>query len=80
MPIEKTIALPEKQARFVEDFAAYGFHSHSSNELITKALDLFQENLAEYEALEASAQLYAEVYEAEEEMQQWTDSATQDWE
>jgi len=66
MPIEKTIALPEKQARFVEDFAAYGFHS--SDELITKALDLFQENLAEYEALEASAALYAEVYEEEEEM------------
>jgi hypothetical protein len=70
--------LPEKQAQFVEHFANYGFHS--SDELIVKALDLLQEDLLQYDALEASALLYAEIYDADEESKEWTESATKDWE
>lgn len=78
MPVERTIALPEKHAQFVEHFASYGFQS--SDDLIVKALDLLQEDLLQYEKLEASAILYAEIYDMDEESKEWTNAATKDWE
>ncbi len=77
MTIEKTLALEEKQVEFIQEYAKYGFHS--SDELVAKAIDLLQEELINIQTLEASAALYAEIYEEDEETKEWTNSATQDW-
>ena len=77
MTVEKRISIEESQAHFVEDFARYGFTD--ANEMISKALELLQKELALEKELELSASLYAEVYQEDEETQAWTDSATLDW-
>lgn len=75
MMIERTIALEERQAIFIKEYEKYGFHS--SDDLVAKALDLLQEELTQREVLDASAELYAEIYSTDELAQEWTHSATQ---
>lgn len=76
--IEQKIQIPEAEAQFIENYAEHGFQSIS--DLISKALELLKRELEKQKALILSADLYAEIYEEDEELQDWTDSAIEDWE
>jgi hypothetical protein len=76
--IEQKIQIQETEAQFIENYAEHGFHSMS--ELISRALELLKRELEKQNALIQSADLYAEVYEEDEDLQDWTNSAIEDWE
>ena len=61
---------------FLGDYQAYGFKDKSS--MVRVALQRFREEL-ELQSLKQSANLYAEIYEGDEELQELTETAVQDW-
>ncbi|MCO6479330.1 MAG: hypothetical protein J5I94_22035 [Phaeodactylibacter sp.] len=77
MSIERKIRIEENQAKFIANYAEYGFHN--SDEMISRALELLKRELELAKELELSADLYAEVYESDEETREWTEASTQDW-
>ena len=76
--IEQKIMLKNSEAKFIENFAEHGFQSVS--ELIAKALELLKKEIEKQKKLLSSANLYAEIYDEDEELQEWTNSAMKDWE
>ncbi len=74
--IQGKFSLDEEQARFVNRHGKYGFKDKSS--LVRAALARFQEQL-DRERLELSADLYAEVYEADSDLKDLTESALAGW-
>ena len=72
--IEHKIMIEDTEAQFLENFAEHGFGSMS--ELISKALELLKKDIDKQKRLLASASLYAEIYDEDEELQEWTDAAT----
>ena len=69
-------SLTDSQVSFLEEYQSYGFKDKS--ELVRSALERYRESLILQE-LERSAQLYAELYEGDEEAQTWVDAASRDW-
>ena len=63
-------------AEFLGDHEAYGFKDKSA--MVRFALQHFREEL-ELRSLKQSADLYAEVYEVDTELQELTESASQGW-
>ena len=61
---------------FLGDYRAYGFKDKSS--MVRVALQRFREEL-ELQNLKQSANLYAEIYEEDEELQELTETAVQEW-
>ena len=61
---------------FLGNHASYGFKDKSS--MVRLALQKLKKEL-ELQALRQSADLYAEVYETDEELQEITDSAMPEW-
>ena len=61
---------------FLRDYRAYGFKDKSS--MVRVALQRFREEL-ELQSLRQSANLYAEIYEEDEELQDLTEMAVQEW-
>ncbi len=78
MTIERKFNIEEEQVQFIENYSDYGFHN--SDEMIVRALDLLKQELELTGALEQSADLYAAMYDADEETKDWTESAIKDWE
>jgi len=76
--VEQKIQIPEIEAQFIKNYAEHGVQSVS--DLISRALELLKKELEKQEALVLSADLYVEVYEADEDLQEWTGSAVKDWE
>lgn len=76
--MEKTILLKERQANFVSDYAKYGYST--SDDLVNEALASFQKSIEQQKQLLSSASLYAELYEEDEELREWTEAASQNWE
>ena len=76
--MEKIILLKEHQANFVREHAEYGYQS--SDDLINEALASFQKAIDRHKVLLQSATLYAELYAEEEELQEWTAAASENWE
>lgn len=74
MPQAK-LTLTDDQAEFLNPFAALGYPDKSS--LVREALARFQDELAQ-KRLRESADLYAEVYSEEEDLQQLTSQAMED--
>jgi hypothetical protein len=62
--------------QFLGDYKHYGFRDKS--DMVRTALDHLHEEL-EQQTLMASADLYAEVYEDDQELQTLTDSAISGW-
>jgi hypothetical protein len=77
MTTERKIRIQEEEAEFIENYAEYGFHN--SDEMISRALELLKQELDMIKELELSADLYAEMYESDEETKEWTEASTQDW-
>ncbi|MCB2205095.1 hypothetical protein KQI65_10125 [bacterium] len=69
-------SIDESHLRVLEQCKRYGFKDKSA--LVRAALDLFSSEL-ERQRLEASAELYAEVYDGDEEMKEWTEDAATQW-
>jgi hypothetical protein len=61
---------------FLGDYQTYGFKDRSS--MVRIALQRFREEL-ELQSLKQSANLYAEIYEQDEELHELTEAAIQDW-
>lgn len=74
--LEQKFRLEEPQIEFLNHYQKYGFKDAS--EVVRAALERFQLEL-EAQDLEESADLYAAIYEQDEELQQLTESALVGW-
>lgn len=77
MPKEKRIRLDQQEEEFINHYAEFGFAN--PDEMIKKGLQLLKEELDRHAQLTQSADLYAELYDQDDELKEWTESATQDW-
>lgn len=68
--------LDQSHIDFLEQFEAMGFKDQSS--IVRLALDKLHQEV-ERQQLEQSAQLYAELYAEDEELQELTDGAIANW-
>ena len=74
--IQAKFSLKESHIQFIEQFKRYGFKDKS--DVVRTALDRLSTELAQ-QRLRESAALYAEVYEEDDETQEWTDAALSEW-
>ena len=74
--IQANFSLAESQIHFLEQYKDYGFEDKSA--LVRAALTHLQQELAR-ENLQKSADLYAEVYEEDEEVRELTETALVGW-
>ena len=68
----QTIAIDENEVDFLKKFSLYGFKNQ--DELVKEALIRLREDL-EQKSLEESANLYAEIYAEDEDLQELTELA-----
>lgn len=69
-------SLEESQIAFINRFKLYGFKDKSA--LVRTALARLHADL-ERRLLEQSAELYAELYDADLDAQEWTEAAVTEW-
>jgi len=74
--IQAKFSLKESHIQFIEQCKLYGFKDKS--DVVRTALDRLSSELAK-QRLRESAALYAEVYEEDDETQEWTDAALSEW-
>lgn len=74
--IQAKFSLEEEQVKFLNQHKNYGFKDKST--VIRKALTRFQREL-ENEMMKMSADLYAEIYDEDEEIRELTESAISGW-
>ena len=70
------VTLTEEQAEFLSEHASLGFPDRSS--LVREAIERFRKELAE-QRLRESAELYAEVYAEDADLQELTEQALEGW-
>ncbi len=70
------ISLSAEQLEFINQHKAFGFKDRST--MVRVALKQMQERL-EAEQLQTSAELYAEIYETDDETQELTEAALAGW-
>jgi hypothetical protein len=68
----QTLVIDEKQSDFIEKFSQYGFKKQE--DLVNEALERLRLDL-EQKTLEMSANLYAEIYAEDQELQLLTELA-----
>ncbi len=68
----QTITVDEKQVDFLEKFSQYGFNTQK--DLVDEALERLRQDL-EQKSLAESADLYAEIYDEDDDLQELTESA-----
>lgn len=68
--------IDEPQVNFLKNYQVYGFQNQSS--MIRAALNRLQEEL-ELQNLRESADLYAEIYDDDVELQELTETAISGW-
>ncbi len=69
-------SVAEPQIEFIKQYSRFGFKDKSS--MIRAALEELRKKF-EYQSLKESAELYAEVYQEDVDIQELTDSATTEW-
>ena len=69
-------SLTESQVEFLDQFRTLGYSDKSS--LVREAIEAFKRKLAQQQLTE-SASLYAETYAEENELQELTEQALEDW-
>ncbi len=70
------VSLKEAQIEFINEYKAFGFKDRGA--MIREALMQMQKQL-EDARMRTSAELYAELYETDVEMQEWTNAALENW-
>ena len=73
--VQTNVKIEETQAEFLKQYSQYGFRD--KNELVREALNRLREDL-EQKSLRESAELYAEIYEQDADLQDLTESALLD--
>ncbi|RMD93739.1 MAG: hypothetical protein D6813_03560 [Calditrichaeota bacterium] len=74
--IQAKFSLEETHIEFLKQYKKYGFKDKSS--VIRTALEKLKKEL-EQERLKESAELYAKIYEKDQELQELTQSAISEW-
>ncbi|MFQ5652257.1 MAG: hypothetical protein ACE5IY_20195 [bacterium] len=74
--VQAKFSLDETHIRFLNNYKEYGFKDKS--EVIRTALDRLLKKI-EQEKLKESAELYAAIYDEDEELQDLADSAIAEW-
>jgi hypothetical protein len=74
--IQAKFSLEESHIQFLEQCKRYGFKDKSH--VVRTALDRLSKELAQQRLCD-SATLYAEIYEEDDETQEWTDAALSEW-
>ena len=74
--IQAKFSLKESHIQFIEQCKQHGFKDKS--EVVRTALDRLSEELTR-QRLRESADLYAEVYDEDDETKEWTDAALSEW-
>ena len=69
-------SIEKAQLEFLSNFNLYGFKDKSS--LVRKAIEHYKKEL-EIQRLKRSAELYAEIYNNDADLQQLTNSALSEW-
>jgi hypothetical protein len=76
--VARTIQMPNNDAVLLEHYQDFGFHS--PDDMVHKAFELLENYLHQQKlSLVASADLYASLYKEDEETQEWTSDAINDW-
>ena len=70
------ISLKDDQIDFISNYSNFGFKDKSS--AVRAAIDEYRKRLDKKELMK-SAELYAEIYEQDEELRDLTNSAMEDW-
>lgn len=74
--LQAKFTIETSQALFLDHFRQYGFKDKSA--LVRAALQKFQQELERQQLIE-SANLYAEIYAEDEELQELTQAALEGW-
>jgi Arc/MetJ-type ribon-helix-helix transcriptional regulator len=74
--VQAKFSITDEQREFLDEFEALGYPDRSS--VVRAAVDRFRKQLEE-ERLRASADLYAEVYAEDRDLQELTDRAIREW-
>ena len=74
--VQAKFSLEESQLRFLEQYKDYGFKDKS--EAVRLAIEQLRQEL-ERRWLQESANLYAQVYDEDRELQELTESSILDW-
>jgi Arc/MetJ-type ribon-helix-helix transcriptional regulator len=74
--LQAKFSIGNEQAKFIENYKEYGFKDKS--ELVRKALNLLKKEVEE-NSLRQSAELYAQIYEEEQETRELTEAAIEGW-
>lgn len=79
MIVEIKIGVNDHVANVIEHYQNYGFESREA--LIERALQLLEQNVENKQdhILIESAELYAAIYEHDEEAKEWVDASINDW-
>ena len=73
--MQTNVKIEETQAEFLNHYSQYGFKD--KNELVREALDRLKNDLEEKSLIE-SAELYAEIYQTDTDLQELTETAVLD--
>ena len=74
--IQAKFSVEESHARFLSNYREYGFKDKSA--MVRAAIDHFNRKL-EQERIKRSAELYAEIYDGDDELRELTESAVTGW-
>ena len=74
--LQAKFSVEEGQVHFLNNFKVHGFKDKSS--MLRAAIDHFKKNM-ELESLKKSADLYAEIYSEDDDLQDLTDTAVSGW-
>lgn len=74
--MQAKFSVEETQAKFLNNFKAYGFKDKSS--MLRAAIELFKRKM-ELERLRRSAELYSETYDEDTDLKELTESALDGW-
>ena len=74
--LQAKFSVEEQQARFLNNYKAYGFKDKSS--MLRVAIDELKKEL-ELEQLKRSADLYSEIYSEDNDLKELTETAISGW-
>jgi len=74
--MQAKFSFDEEQASFLNNYRDYGYKDKSS--MVREALQRMKKEL-ELKQLERSADLYAEIYASDSDLQEWTESSVSGW-
>ncbi len=74
--VQTKVSITKPQTRFLQSHKVYGYKDRSA--MVRAALDLFHQQLEE-QLLAESAELIAEIYDDDQEAQEWVEGAIEGW-